>query len=88
MALCAPRPLLITNAIEDEWANPTGQFQMLKSAESVYKLLKAGECASEKMPEVGKVIDSKLGYWIRPGKHSMIKDDWKIFCDFADKWLR
>jgi hypothetical protein len=88
VALCAPRPVLLTNALEDQWANPAGQFLMEKAAEPVYKLLKAGDCASDTMPEVGKLIDSKLGYWIRPGKHSMIKDDWKIFCDYADKWLK
>jgi hypothetical protein len=29
--------------------------------------------------------DGQLGYYIRPGKHSMTKGDWKIFLDYADK---
>ena len=29
LALCAPRPVLYTNAAEDLWANPSGQFDMM-----------------------------------------------------------
>lgn len=39
------------------------------------------------MPEPGRLIDSTLGYSIRPGKHSMGKEDWKVFLAFADKHL-
>jgi hypothetical protein len=40
------------------------------------------------MPETGKLLDSRLGYWIRAGKHSMTPDDWKVYMDFADKLLK
>lgn len=40
------------------------------------------------MPEVGKLISSRLGYWIRPGKHEMNLDDWTVFLEFANKWLK
>lgn len=85
VALCAPRPVLFSNAVEDSWANPEGQFEILKAADKVYRLVGVEGIASEKMPDVGQLMDSKLGYYIRPGKHSMTKDDWKIFLDFADK---
>jgi hypothetical protein len=86
-ALVAPRPLLFTNAVEDQWANPPGQFEILKAAEPAYKLLGAGGLDAAAMPEAGRLIDSTLGYYIRPGKHSMTTDDWKVFLDFADKHL-
>ncbi len=85
IALCAPRPVLLANAVEDEWANPAGQFEMLKAADKVYRFAGADGIASNEMPAVGTLMDSTLGYYIRPGKHSMTKDDWKIFLDFADK---
>ena len=85
IALCAPRPVLLSNATEDTWANPEGQFEILKAADAVYRLAGGEGVASEKMPEVGQLMDSRLGYYIRPGKHSMAKDDWKIFLDYADK---
>jgi hypothetical protein len=87
VALVAPRPALFSNAMEDTWANPEGQFQVLQAAEPVYRLLGAGRLAAKRMPELGRLIDSTLGYYIRPGKHSMTKEDWKIFLDFADKHL-
>lgn len=86
-ALVAPRPLLYSNAVEDQWANPAGQFRMLQGADPVYRLLGAGGLEAKQMPEPGKLIDSKLGYFIRDGKHSMTRADWKVFLAFADKHL-
>jgi hypothetical protein len=86
-ALVAPRPLLYTNALEDQWADPQGQFRMLLAADPVYRLLGSEGLEAKEMPPVGKLIDSRLGYWIRPGKHSMTPEDWKVFLDFADKQL-
>jgi dienelactone hydrolase len=88
VALCAPRPVLFTNAVGDQWANPPGQFDVLKAADPVYRLLGAGGLEAKEMPAENKLIDSTLGYYLRPGKHSMTKDDWKVFLDFADKHLR
>ncbi len=87
-ALVAPRPLLFSNAVEDTWANPDGQFEVLKAADPVYRFLGAGGLDAKERPEVGKLVDSTLGYWIRPGKHSMTREDWKVFLDFADKNLK
>jgi hypothetical protein len=84
-ALVAPRPLLFSNAVEDTWANPEGQFRVLQAADPVYKLLGAGGLEAKEMPEVGVLSAGTLGYYIRPGKHSMTKDDWKVFLDYADK---
>src|SRR5262249_45939319 len=87
-ALVAPRPLLFTNAAEDVWANPTGQFANLKSADAVYRLLGAGGLASKEMPREGELSDGTLGYYVRAGTHSMTRADWKVFLDYADKHLR
>jgi hypothetical protein len=87
VALCAPRPVLFTNAVEDSWANPAGQFQVLLAADPVYRFLGVDGLAAKQPPEIGKLMDSRLGYWIRDGKHSMTRDDWKLFVDFADKHL-
>jgi hypothetical protein len=87
VALVAPRAVLFSNATEDTWANPEGQFQVLKAAEPVYRLLGAGGLESETMPETGKLSAGTLGYAIRPGKHSMTREDWAFFLDFADKHL-
>ena len=89
VALCAPRPVLFTNAADDLWANPAGQFKVLQATSPVYKLLGEEGLAADEMPEAGDpLIDSRLGFWIRPGKHAMTPADWKIYMDFADKWLK
>jgi hypothetical protein len=89
VALCAPRPVLLTNAAEDVWASPTGQFKVLQAASPVYELLGEEGLAADEMPEPGApLIDSRLGYWIRAGEHAMTPADWKIYMDFADKWLK
>ncbi|CAN5358322.1 acetylxylan esterase [soil metagenome] len=87
VALAAPRPVLFANAVQDQWANPAGQFEVLKAADPVYRLLGAGGLEADTMPEPGKLVPSKLGYYIRPGVHSMTKADWKVFLDFADKQM-
>jgi len=78
----------LANAVEDKWANPAGQFEMLQLAEPVYRLLKAGTLDTKQRPETGKLVSSKLGYYIRPGKHSMTTGDWKVFLDFADRQMK
>ncbi len=85
VALCAPRPVLFGQAVEDTWANPVGAFEMLKAADKVYRLVGADGLSAQTMPEANQLVDSNLGYVIRPGKHSMTKLDWGYFLDFADK---
>jgi hypothetical protein len=87
MALVAPRPLLLTNATGDQWANPTGQFEMLKRAEPVFKLLGTAGCGAEQMPPENQLVNTHLGYFIRPGKHDMSDVEWSQWLDFADKHL-
>jgi hypothetical protein len=88
IALCAPRPVLLSCATEDVWANPPGQFDMLRGADPVYKLVAGDGLGATQMPEVSKLLPSRLGYYIRPGKHSMTREDWAVWLDYADKWMR
>ncbi len=88
VALCAPRPVLFSNAKEDQWANPDGQFQVLKATEGVYRFLGATGLETDKVPEIGHLSPGRLGYYIREGKHSMTTGDWRIFLDYADRHLK
>ena len=84
VALVAPRSVLLTNAVQDTGANPEGQFQVLRSAEPVYRMLGAGGLDARSMPEVNALVGSTLGYHIRPGTHSMGREDWEVFLKYAD----
>lgn len=89
VALCAPRPVLFTAAEDDVWANPTGQFEVLRAASPVYELLGVEGLTASAKPQAGEpLVASRLGYWSRPGAHSFTPADWKTYMDFADKWLR
>jgi hypothetical protein len=88
VAMCAPRPVLFTNAADDLWANPAGQFEVLKAANPAYRLYGVDGITAEKMPELNQLLASRLGYWIRPGKHAMSPPDWKTYMDYADVWLK
>lgn len=88
IALCAPRPVLLSNATDDLWANPAGQFEMLRAADPVYQLVAGDGLGAKAMPDVGRLLPSRLGYYIRPGKHAMTRGDWAVWLDYADRWLR
>ena len=67
---------------------PDGQFEMLRAADPVYRFLGVEGLSVKKAPAQGVLVDSRLGYWVRAGKHSMNREDWRVFVDFADKHLR
>jgi hypothetical protein len=88
IALCAPRPVLVSAATEDLWANPSGQFHMVRLADPVYRLV-AGEGSNvTEQPAPNTAPTSRLGYFIRPGKHEMNEIDWSAWLDFADRFLK
>jgi hypothetical protein len=87
IALCAPRPVLLSNGAEDEWANPWGQFAMLKAADPVFRLLTGQNAAPAAAPDLAALSASRLGWFLRKGGHSVVDDDWEAWLSYADVWL-
>ena len=87
VSLMAPRPVLVCSATEDKWADPEGEFAACVGASPVYELLGKGKIGSTDYPQENQLIDSAVGYHVRPGKHNVGAADWKVFMDFADKQL-
>jgi len=87
VALVAPRPVLFLAAEEDQWANPAGQFGVLRAAEPVYRLLGARGLGESQIPPLGTLVGAELGYRIRPGAHSMGAADWADSLSFASTRL-
>jgi hypothetical protein len=88
VSLCAPRPVLVSNAAEDIWANPAGQWEVLKAAGKVYSLFGIRGLPEGPEPEVGKLFSGRLGYFVRPGGHAMTAVDWAAWLSYADIHLK
>jgi len=89
MALMAPRPLYVASAVEDEWADPHGEYLSLYYGSRVYELYGKGKLEEDQLPEINQPRwIGNLGYHIRTGKHGVSWFDWKQYMDFADKNMR
>lgn len=69
-ALVAPRALLCTESIDDEFANPEGTQATSMAAREVYRFLRADV--------------TKVGLRYRRGKHDSLTEDWQALLDFAE----
>jgi hypothetical protein len=87
LALIAPRPLYVSSASLDLWADPRGEFLAALASEPVYRLLGASGLGTERMPEVDQSAGDALAYHVRSGKHDITRWDWLQYLDFADRHL-
>lgn len=88
IALMAPRPVYIANAVKDQWADPKGEFLSGVYATPVFELFGL-KGLTDSMPEVDKPVHSgHIGYHIRSGDHDINYYDWQQFVKFADKYFK
>ena len=82
LALIAPRPILLGNAKRDVWSDPEGAFRAAQGATPVYKLYGSEGLRQSKLTEFNASAD--IAFWIRPGTHGVVKEDWPAFLTFMD----
>lgn len=87
-SLIAPRPLLILSAAEDTWSDPEGEFLGGIGATPVYRLLGSEGLATTTWPAPGNFINSPIGYYLRPGGHNVLPEDWTATLEWADRHFR
>lgn len=82
LALIAPRPVLLGNARRDVWSDPNGAFRAAMGADPVYELYGGRGLDQPRL----KPYDPAAGiaFWIRPGTHGVVKEDWPAFIQFLD----
>ena len=89
IALIAPRPVYVTSASDDLWADPRGEYLSLVEAAPVYKLLGQAAIETREMATLDQArVVGKTGYHIRTGPHGLNEYDWEKYLDFCDKqWV-
>lgn len=75
LALTGDKPVLLGNARRDVWSDPWGAFKEAKAA--------WGDAFGARDPVDFRPQDHKA-YWLRPGTHGVVKEDWPAFLDFLD----
>lgn len=82
LAAIAPRPVLVSNADDDAWASPPGQWRSLRRAAPAW-----GLALPEAPPPIGERLRGRLGWWMRPGKHAQTAAEVATWLDAANEAL-
>lgn len=86
LAAIAPRPLYVSTAVHDRWADPKGQWLSIWHASPVYRLYQAAlPFHSEVQPSINQpFVESAVGYHLRSGFHGLQLYDWERFMEFIE----
>jgi hypothetical protein len=88
LSLMAPRPLYVTSATDDTWADPKGEFLSTLYTKQVYQIYKKKGLGQETMPPADQPVGEWVRYHLRTGKHDITPYDWEQFIRFADSNVR
>ncbi|MTI16214.1 acetylxylan esterase [Rhodobacteraceae bacterium RKSG542] len=88
MGLLAPRPVYVASAVDDQWADPKGEFLSLHNAKEVYALYTKDLFPESEQPAVDSPVHSVLSYHYRTGPHNVRFYDWQNYLDIADKYFK
>jgi hypothetical protein len=86
VALMAPRPILLSTAIQDGWSDPYGEFVAAVNATPVYKLVGKQGLDDDKFPGHSKIVGHELSYFMLNGSHA--QGDWDVWLNFMDTYLK
>lgn len=84
LALMAPRPLLLVDGEEDDWADPQGSLDAARAADAAWQLL--GDDGLVEEDDVPRT-DATLVWRVRPGDHDVATSDWELFLPFLERHL-
>ena len=85
IGLAAPRPIYIGSAVEDEWADPKGEFLSGFHAGPVFQLFGQPGVGTDQQPGIDSPVGGRIGYHVRSGGHDVKDYDWQQYLAFARK---
>jgi hypothetical protein len=88
LAMTSPRPLVVSSAAEDRWADPRGEFLSGVAAEPAWKLFGLTGLGTDAYPPLDTPVGEAITYYVRTGRHDLLAYDWERFADVADRLLR
>lgn len=83
IAMMAPRPLLLTGARQDKWADPIGSFMAIRDASYVYDLYTGTDSFTAEILTDFTPTDP-LAFFMRPLNHGVRESDWNAFIAFLN----
>ena len=85
LACVAPRPLYVSSASQDDWADPRSEFLSCAMLDPAYALFGLPALGSDQMPQPGgRIASGRVGYHLRPGTHYLSRYDWARVMRFMD----
>lgn len=88
LALMAPRPLYVASAIEDQWADPRGEFLSAYHAGNVYALYGKKGLETPALPAVNTPVGQQVRYHLRSGGHDINAYDWAQYIKFVQELIK
>ncbi len=88
LALIAPRPLYIASAIQDENADPQGEFLGALAVTRVYRFLGSPGLPASVWPGVNQPLLGPVSYHVRSGVHSVTDFDWEQYLRFCNAYVK
>ncbi len=89
VAMIAPRPVYVSSASEDNWADQKGEYLSLVGAAPVYELYGYEGFSDTAKPEIeNQRVVGRMGNHIRRGNHDILLYDWMQFINFTDRFLK
>ena len=89
LALAAPRPLYVSSASEDDWADPHMEWESLLLAGELYDVYQVSRLPRQAFPAAQTPLwQGATGYHLREGAHGCRIYDWEQFVAFmkAQGW--
>jgi len=82
LALMAPRPIMLGNARRDVWSDPAGAFVAAKAASPAWQNFGKDGLTATRLDSFKPGDD--ITFWLRPGTHGVVEEDWPAFLEFLD----